>query len=214
VTAPELEIAGVDVVPAATRGLPRMFRVGVLGAVSLGLATAAHLAGGGRLPSPGVLILAGLLLGLSAVTVTAKRCRFRSLLPLLAIQQVLLHLLFDASASASACGISDGVGMAHPTGTLGCGSAAAMAPMTAPSWPMWVGHLTATLLTAWLLARGEAWLWRAARQIVQAATAAPADLAAPGPAGPQLAQPTVRPGSAAIGSLAAPRAPPMALVIL
>jgi hypothetical protein len=211
---PQPRITAVDVVPAATRGWRRVLRFGVLGGVSLGLATAAHLAGGGRLPSPGVLAVAGLLLGMTAVTLTAKRCRFRWLLPVLVTQQVLLHLLFEASASATACGLSDGVGMAHPAGTLSCGSAGAMAQMSAPGWTMWVGHLTVTLLTAWLLARGEAWLWRTAREIVRAANAGLAGPSSRRPAGPAVPVPTAGPGSLAVGSSAAPRAPPRVVVLL
>ena len=31
------------------------------------------------------------------------------------------------------------------------------------AWPMLVGHVVATLGTAWLLARAEAWCWRLRR---------------------------------------------------
>jgi hypothetical protein len=190
-----------------------MLRVGVLGGVSLGLAAVAHVVGGGRLPPPGVLSVAGLLLGLSAVTLTARRCRFRLLLPVLVIQQGLLHLLFEASATSTACALGGGVGMVHPGGTLSCGPAGAMASMSTPSWAMWIGHVTATVVTAWFLARGEAWLWRAARQIVQAATAAPTGGGTRGRAPLEPAAPTAGLSSPAIVSPAAPRAPPRVVVL-
>ena len=37
------------------------------------------------------------------------------------------------------------------------------------SWAMIVGHTAATVATAWLLGRGEAWLWRTAERAIRAA---------------------------------------------
>jgi hypothetical protein len=196
-----------------TRGWVRVLRVGVLGGVSLALATAAHLGGGGRLPSAGLLIVVGLLLGLSAVTLTARRCRFRLLLPALAVQQALLHLLFEVSAEASACGLGHGAGMVHPAGTLSCGPITAMPSMNGPSWSMWAAHLTATLVTAWVLARGETWLWRSAQRILQAANAAPVARCIPRNDS-EIARPPAGLGSSAVRSPAVPRAPPMAVDLL
>ena len=44
-------------------------------------------------------------------------------------------------------------------------------PMAAAeaSWQMIVAHAAATAVTAWMLARGEAWLWRTAEQAVRVA---------------------------------------------
>jgi hypothetical protein len=210
VTVTDHKITGVGRSPI--RGLPRVLRIGLLGGVSLGLATMAHLAGGARLPSPGVLTVAGLLLGLVAVTLTARRCRFGLLLPVLAIQQVLLHLVFDAATSAAACGTTNDAGMSHAA-TVSCSPAATMTLMSVPSSAMWVGHLIATLLTAWLLARGEAWLWRVANRIVRAATTAPGGPRKPASTTAEVTQPPQNLCPPAVHSAAAPRGPPKVVIV-
>ena len=44
-----------------------------------------------------------------------------------------------------------------------------MADAGTTSWTMIVAHIAATIATAWLLGRGEAWLWRTAEQAIRAA---------------------------------------------
>ena len=149
----------------------RAVRVGVLGAASLVLATSAHIIGGGTLPSLGVLALTALVLGLVAVPLTGRRCRTGILVAVLAVQQSLLHLVFTAVAEQRGCEPSDLVATAHQLGAA-CGMDMPMGmPMTAAgaSWPMILAHAAATAATAWLLARGEAWLWRTAEQVVRVA---------------------------------------------
>ena len=106
------------------RGAVRAVRVGLLGATSMTLATTAHLVGGGPLPPAGVLVVSGLLVGLVAVTATARRCRFGVLVALLAVEQVLLHWLFSAAAAMTGC---DGAPLAaaHHGGALGAMGCAA-----------------------------------------------------------------------------------------
>lgn len=153
----------------------------MLGGGSLLLATLAHVVAGGRLPGAWVLALSGLLLGVVAVTLTARRCRFPLVLAALTLQQVLLHLVFDAASSlAAGCNALPAAATAHaahgvglPALTQGCGMSAAMGHAAPPGWAMWAAHLAATVLTAALLTRGEAWLWRATDRFVAAATAAP-----------------------------------------
>lgn len=153
-------------------GWSRLLRVGVLGSAGMLLATGAHLVGGGRLPSAGLLLVTTFLVGLVAVTVTARRCRLRLLLPLLAAEQVGLHLLFGAADSGAACHPA-AAHAAHPAGTaLGCVPADPMT-MAAPGWSMWLSHLLAAALTAWVLTRAEAALWALADRVVRVATATP-----------------------------------------
>lgn len=198
------------------RGPARSLRVAVLGGSSLALAGAAHLAGGGALPGPGMLVVTGFLLGLVALTATARRCRFPVLLLLLAVEQLLLHVAFTAAAGAgSICTGLMPAGHQHTGGVAGTGCgplphvAGAMAmPASMPSgWSMWAAHAGAVVATAWLLSRGESWLWRTADQIVRAATAAPsAELA---PARLVAVTGTARPvACAAAYAPAAPRGPP------
>jgi hypothetical protein len=149
----------------------RALRVGLLGGGSLLLATAAHLSGGGTLPGPGVLVVAAFVLGLGAVLLTRRQVRLPVLVAALVPQQALLHVLLDtATVSAGAC---TPVEAAHHAMTmLTCMPAHGMGPM-GYAWPMFVGHLVATLGTAWLLARGEAWCARLADRVTQAAYATP-----------------------------------------
>jgi hypothetical protein len=150
----------------------RVLRVALLGGGSLLLATAAHLAGGGTLPGPGVLAVAAFVLGLVAALLTRRRVRLPVLLAALVPQQVLLHVLFDtAAAAAGSC--TPGQAAHHAMTVLTCMPAHGMGPM-GYAWPMFVGHLVATLGTAWLLARGEAWCWRLVDRVAHAAYAAPA----------------------------------------
>ena len=143
------------------------------------LATTAHVVGGGLVPPAGVLVVSGLLVGLVAVTATARRCRFGVLAALLAVEQVLLHWLFAASAAMPGCHGAP-LATAHHGGALeatGCttGTAGGLGQVVLGSAgpAMWLAHAAAVLGTAWLLARGEAWLWRMADLVVKAATATP-----------------------------------------
>ena len=149
----------------------RAVRVAALGAASLVLATSAHIIGGGTLPSLGVLALTALVLGLVAVPLTGRRCRTGVLVAVLGVQQSLLHLVFTAVAEQRGCEPSDLVATAHQLGAACAMNMPMDMPMTAagPSWPMILAHAAATAATAWLLARGEAWLWRTAEQVVRVA---------------------------------------------
>ena len=158
--------------PVALRGAVRASRVALLGGGSLLLATAAHLAGGGTLPGPGVLAVAGFVLGLVALLLTRRRVRLPVLLVALVPQQVLLHVLLDTAAAAES-GCSPVQAAHHAMAVLTCMPAHGMGPM-GYVWPMFVGHVVATLGTAWLLARGEVWCCRFVARVAQAAYAAPA----------------------------------------
>ena len=149
----------------------RAVRVAVLGAASLVLATSAHIIGGGTLPSLGVLALTALVLGLVTVPLTGRRCRTGVLVAVLGVQQSLLHLLFTAVAEQRGCEPSGLVATAHQLGAACAMNMPMDMPMTATgaSWPMILAHAAGTAATAWLLARGEAWLWRTAEQVVRVA---------------------------------------------
>ena len=159
----------------ALRPYWRAVRVAVLGAASLLLATSAHIIGGGTLPSLGVLALTALVLGLVAVPLTGRRCRTGVLVAVLGVQQFLLHLVFTAVAEQRGCEPSGLDATAHQLGAACAMTVPLDMPMDVPmtaagaSWPMILAHAAATAATAWLLARGEAWLWRTAEQVVRVA---------------------------------------------
>ncbi len=190
------------------RGKLRAARAGALGAVSMVLATTAHLVGGGSLPPIAVLLAAGAVVGLIAVTVTARRCRMGVVVGLLGVEQLGLHWLFAGSAGGDLC-----VGSAltaHHAGSLDCTAMPAAA--MAPSGPgMWLAHGFAVLATAWLLSRGEAWLWRLADRVVRTAYAAPARRATVRRPTHGAVAPVVALRSATFAP-AAPRGPPSRLV--
>lgn len=160
-----------------TGGWARLARAGVFGGASLFLATAGHVLGGGTLPGAGLLALTAVGLGLLAVTLTARRLRFGVLLAALGVEQLLLHLLFHASTTAMTCASVVMPGHAM-TGTAVCGTGAA----ATAGWPMLLGHVLAVLATAWLLARGEQWLWSVADRIHRSTGTAAGSLRRPRPA--------------------------------
>ena len=158
------------------QGARRVLRSAVLGAATLMLAVGALVAGGGVLPGAGLLLLTAALVGLVALTATARRVRLTWLAPLLGLEQALLHALFQAAGSAGAvCTAATSAGHAghHADAALTCVPAAGSAAMTMPDGPMLLAHLLATVATAWVLVRGESALWSLAEQVVRAASARP-----------------------------------------
>lgn len=191
---------------APLRGRLRVLRAGVLGATSLGLALGGHLAAGGHAPPPALLAVCAGLLGLTAVTATARRVRLPLLVGLLGVQQVLLHLAFDAGAGAAACGgVDPHVG--HTAGSVLSCAPGGTATMAMPGWPMLLAHVLATAATALLLLRGEQALWALADRVVRAATAAPT-ARRPRASVLQVSRPTAALAVAPL-SPAAPRGPPV-----
>lgn len=166
----------VEPVLGPKAGVVRLGRGAVLGAFSLLLATGAHLLGGGTLPGAGTLLVAAVLLGLVAAVVTARRCRFALLLALLGVEQLGLHALFSMASATQACTVTSaagppGAGMTHGSAigvVSACDAASGMHMAGMSGWSMWAAHLAAVAATAWLLARGEAWLWRLAERVAVA----------------------------------------------
>ncbi|GAA3191155.1 MFS transporter [Nonomuraea roseoviolacea] len=144
----------------------RLARTAVFSAVCVVLASLAHVAGGGSAPAPGTAAL-----GLGAACVLALALGGRERHPLtinlaLVAAQAVLHEWFSAGGptgyvsvsvhlhGSPADGMSLAVGSGEPAGrglAVGAGMLAA--------------HLTATLLTGWWLARGEAALWSLLRRL-------------------------------------------------
>ena len=184
-----------------TGGWARLARAGVFGGASLFLATAGHVVGGGTLPGAGLLALTAIGLALLSVSLTARRLRFGVLLAILGLEQLLLHLLFHASTTPATC--ASVIMPGHTMSTAVCGSGTS----SATSWPMVLGHALAVLATAWLLARGECWLWAVADRIHRYAGASPDRVRRPRPAAVAVLAAFLIP---ARWVLAGPRAPPIA----
>ena len=154
-----------------TAGWARLVRVAAFGGTSLLLASLAHLVGGGQLPGAGLLLVLAVVTGAVAAVVTARRCRLPLLLTVLTVEQVGLHTLFTAGpldCPAAPAVLTAAMPAGH-TGSLICTPGLDATAGHPDPLLMWAGHLLATALTGWLLARGEAVLWRLAERVVRAA---------------------------------------------
>ena len=203
-------MSGLESGRSPVRGPLRVLRVGALGGTSLLLATGAHLAGGGRLPSVATLTVLASLLGMVAAVVTARRCRLPLLFVVLGLEQAALHYVLTASTAATTLGCVPAGHQHLGTATGGCllpGDAmTGMASGPGATSAMLVGHLLAVVATAWLLAGGEAWVWglaeRLIRSTVVAVSALPVLVRSGTPVG-------VTPAVAVVpGALGSPRGPP------
>lgn len=141
----------------------RLPRAGAVALTVLTLAGGAHVAAGGQLPAPPILTALAAVVGLSAVLLAGRKMTAPRLVGYLGTSQLALHLAFSRLADAGTSG---------PTGQPHHGfatTAASSVPAQTPApyehlaadagSTMTLLHLAATLLTAILLARGEAALW-------------------------------------------------------
>ena len=152
-----------------------LLRTGLLSTGILSLAAGAHSLAGGALPAPPILAALLALTLLASVLATKVRLGLPAMTAVLGAGQILLHEAFGALAGTAAPipGMpaghqhDDGAALAGALqhlspalGSSGLGSASAGAHSSLAHDPgMLLGHLVATLLTALLLARGEAALW-------------------------------------------------------
>lgn len=145
----------------------RLLRTAALAGSILSLAAAAHVSGGGHLPPAPVLAacLSLVVLGITAVTRWKLKAPVLGLV--LAGGQGLLHSLLSmlSPAAADTPAFRPGLPGIHRHALAGSG---ALLPVGQdahphPAWDlgpaMFTAHLAATVLTALLLAKGEAALW-------------------------------------------------------
>ena len=176
-----------------------MFRAAALATGILTLAAGAHVAGGGRLPAPGILLAILALTALASTAATRLRLALPALTALLGGGQLALHELFTtlsvpvpaaASAAAAAGTHASHNGHAHggsPPVLLNLAPLAEhLVPANPGAAPLMLGaHPVATLGCALLLAKGEAALWALAawlRPLVALPRPVTADADAPVPA--------------------------------
>ncbi|MCU1566181.1 MAG: hypothetical protein JWQ56_1118 [Pseudarthrobacter sp.] len=139
-----------------------LLRASSVATVILTLASGAHLAGGGQLPAPGILLAVLALTTLGSTTATRLRLRFPALVALLGGGQLALHEVFAAFGSSGTPVPSPAsLHTAHLAGADLLAPAAGHIHSTdAASGPlMLAAHALATLACALLLAKGEAALW-------------------------------------------------------
>lgn len=140
-----------------------LLRAAAVATVILTLAAGAHLAGGGALPAPAVMLAVLALTALCSTTATRLRLGFTALAALLGGGQLALHEVF-AAFSTPATAAAHGTATPHNSHLPSSGL---LAPVVehfsgagATSGPlMFAAHVLATLGSALLLTKGEAALW-------------------------------------------------------
>jgi hypothetical protein len=127
----------------------RLTRSAAFSVVCVGLAALGHNLAGGAGPAPWAMLAGGTAIMLVTSALAGRERPAVAIAVCLVVTQVALHELFAVEDPS-------GVSLAlHAHGAAGLGESAGM--LTA--------HLTATLLTAWWLARGEATLWTLLRHL-------------------------------------------------
>ena len=144
----------------------RALRAAVLAAVTLSLAAAAHVVGGGEVPGLSVLVIAVVPLALGSALLTRSRLGALSVLAWLAPVEALLHGFFGATASDHLAtefsgGHGHGAAVAGMPLTESMGSTSLVAASGAghAGVGMLVAHAVATVLTGFALSHGERVLW-------------------------------------------------------
>jgi hypothetical protein len=100
---------------------------------STALAVAAHVAGGGGWPDPGLVLLVMVLLATAGASLARRRRGLPGILGVLAATQVELHFLLAFADHHATSGLS----------------------MLWPGWRMLAAHTAAVLVTAWVLTKAE-----------------------------------------------------------
>ncbi|WP_091422360.1 hypothetical protein [Arthrobacter sp. OV608] len=137
-------------------------RTSAMATVILALASGAHLAGGGELPAPAILLAVLALTTLGSTAATRLRLGFPAMAGLLGGGQLGLHEVFTAfgTPGAAAAG-APALHAGHLAGAdvlpAALGHAHAAEPASGPL--MLAAHAVATLVCALLLAKGEEALW-------------------------------------------------------
>ena len=197
-------------------GVLRVVRTVAVTAVVVGLAVAAHVAGGGR--PPRALEVAGLALGTAYLCawVVRRRLSLPVLGGVLAAGQWALHHAFDL-LEASCAPVGAGAAHAgHAAAGVSCEPMATGAGLVAgphaaaPSWVMLLAHVAATAVTAVVLAAGDRALWALCELLATLLPALPratAPVAVPARRSPDAA-PAPRPRRAVLLRVSPRRGPP------
>ncbi|WP_271217198.1 MFS transporter [Streptosporangium carneum] len=120
----------------------RLTRTAAFSAVCVTLAALGHLAAGGSGPEPSAVVAGGVVVTAATAALAGRERSTTTISVFLSAMQLFLHELFafDDPSGISLAVHAHGGGLGENLGML-------------------VAHLTATLITGWWLARGEAVLW-------------------------------------------------------
>ncbi|HYO86730.1 MAG TPA: hypothetical protein VES01_09800 [Dermatophilaceae bacterium] len=150
------------------RGPIRLLRAAIFAAAGSALAAAGHNLGGAPAPGPAAWGLAAIPVTLAALWLSARRRGPAALTAGLVLVQLGLHFLFHVMSAPTS------MGSARPTPVPDHPShLATLSPIPGqahqgllPGGSMLGWHALAVAVTAWLLARGEDTLWRAAARLL------------------------------------------------
>ncbi|RKO21789.1 hypothetical protein D7Z96_15095 [Pseudarthrobacter phenanthrenivorans] len=154
--------------PTQTSGLWQFLRAGVVTALVVGIAAAAHQGAGGHLPPVAVMAMLTAVVMAPVTALSRRRLSLPILAGILAVGQGVLHVAFNALSGAGPhCGPAGVAAHGHHQDMVvpGCAVAAPAAVSEAVSsgfspTVMTVAHVLATALTVLVLARAEAALWQ------------------------------------------------------
>lgn len=153
----------------------RLLRSGSLAVSIVGLASVAHISGGGALPAPAIMLALVALNVLASTVATRFKLGAGAMLAILGSSQVALHQVFETLSQGSGANVPSSVmaGMSHhmpadfpllPSGaSMSSMAGAAMTGHQHMSSIMMAAHVGATVVTALILFKGEAALWALAR---------------------------------------------------
>jgi hypothetical protein len=139
----------------------RLFRTGLTASLIFALGVGGHLAGGGLLPDPVILVALCVLVLVPVVALTRARLSFPVLTALLGVGQAWLHWSFEAFAAGPVPAPAQVLPPLSHSGHVPVLGADIPANTVLSShdvgggWSMFIAHAVATLATAVLLARGE-----------------------------------------------------------
>lgn len=150
---------------APGRGVLRLARAAFFAVSAVGLASAAHLAGGEVVPPRSVLLAVPAVMVVVHLLAAGRRGP-AGLLIGMGLTQAVLHVALMTSSFATSCWstasapMMAGMGMGdHQHAVLRCEPAPAAAAGLWPSGSMLLAHTLATVVVVLLLARGEVALW-------------------------------------------------------
>ena len=190
-----------------TRGATRLARAATFGVAVLTIAAGAHVSAGGALPSVTVLALLVVPVTVAALAVTSRRCGLALLLGSMGAAQVILHQTLMALTTQVPSDMASQMS-AHPAAAMG---GQAMAQADGRSVTMTAAHVLATVVTAFLLARGEQALWQLVSRMLPALPSEPIVLGHGCPQTPALVSVPALAPSLVSGGLGL-RGPPVRLV--
>ncbi|MFJ4029402.1 hypothetical protein ACIPWF_18130 [Paenarthrobacter sp. NPDC089989] len=143
----------------ASRASFRLLRTGMISSLIIVLASGGHLAGGGVLPEPAILLGLCALTVLPVTILTAFRLSFPVLIAVLGVGQAWLHWAFHSLSAATSGEPMTGGHAHHASGMAVDAVGVSGAVQASGDWQMFAAHAVATVVTAVVLARGEQALW-------------------------------------------------------